>query len=283
MNVQALKIKLVTVLSSAVFLLLGATPGAVASSPVGQWDLVITGHGVSGNAFIEFFGDGTLLGYEIISIPPQAEPDARGVQTGRNDPQPTNSASSTNVFGDAGLRGTWALNSKGQVIGFFNEEYTLITATTNVPVTNGVSFLGTAKSSRLTLRCDAQRGRSVYRGAPSSDVAGVPGDYIATFKQNNVNSVYFISVAPAGGTPNSFDVVGMGPGGVAIAGSAQFSPDGHMSLVTGIVGPGSTITSLTAMSGSANYKKGTWKLKGTDSTGLKVSGRVERADAEDDE
>ena len=112
-----------------------ATSQAQTSSLVGtNWDCVISGKR-NGVAYLSFSNSGTLAGYEILV--PQAPASTHTVLL--SDPlfigdlgvRPPSTNNTTNIFGYFPVNGSWGLDSKGHIIGFYLEVVEGSTCTTN--------------------------------------------------------------------------------------------------------------------------------------------------------
>jgi hypothetical protein len=140
---------------TAAALVLGASAQAGApASPVGDWDMLLSGSGQSGIAFITFSDDGTFSGHQSL-VPSQTSisSDSSGGRNPGGDSGrsgfDTNSTGSTVLFGFGPVSGPWQYDDKGHVVGFFtemvgeghkvcttNENISTVHSTTTVPVTN---------------------------------------------------------------------------------------------------------------------------------------------------
>lgn len=103
------------------------------NSPVGTWDMVISGD-QQGVAFLTFFKDNTIGGFEIIS---------QNLQTGTTTTTGTaNTGKNPVFFGYWPITGEWQFGARGNVIGFFVE----VGATDEL--TMGSSFAATVTPGR---------------------------------------------------------------------------------------------------------------------------------------
>jgi len=129
---------------AAAALLLGAS---VQSSQAGSadpaqgstytWDLISSGSGQRGMAFITFSTNGTFRGYQLLAAIP---PNTNNVTVGRGGEgvgRDGNGGGSTNglvknlLFGFGPVDGVWTFNSKGKIIGFFSEALNVTSIVTN--------------------------------------------------------------------------------------------------------------------------------------------------------
>jgi hypothetical protein len=130
-------------------LLLGAsaqTSRAGSASPAGPgtdpsdfftWDLISSGSGQRGMAFITFSNNGTFRGYQLLAAIPSGTNNVTvgrgGTGTGRN----TGSGGNTNgtvenlLFGFGPIDGIWTRNSKGKIVGLFSEALNVTSIVTN--------------------------------------------------------------------------------------------------------------------------------------------------------
>lgn len=117
------------------------------------WDLLSKGAGQRGIALITFNADNTFRGYQMLAaVPPNTNAigGARnGGDTGRGG---SGSGGKTNtfLFGFSPIDGTWSLNSRGQIVGFFSEALNVTSTITNFEssavfetIVNGQTFEST--------------------------------------------------------------------------------------------------------------------------------------------
>ncbi len=134
-------------LLAAGWLLLGGlgslSPAATPVSPVGTWDLLISG-AEQGIAYITFSDDFSLSGYEAITptlpSPPSDNPRGFG-ENGRVITTTTSTGTTqTNFLGFAFISGTWSYDINGRVIGVLTEgNENSVKCTTNDLVTSSIS------------------------------------------------------------------------------------------------------------------------------------------------
>src|SRR3989442_15728769 len=169
--------------ATALLLVGGAVSALAQNSPVGSWDMVLSGH-ESGVAQITFNNDFTLDGVEILTSRArksvsEASLDPRNPSgnTGRN--VSTNGSVSTNFYGKANLSGMWGFDSGGHVIGILNESGGI--------VTNGVSFRAVVRPGvRITVSGVCFEGRVLYRGVPLNALPDISGNYYDTGTRNGM-------------------------------------------------------------------------------------------------
>jgi hypothetical protein len=118
------------------------------------WDLLSSGAGQRGMAFITFSNDGTFRGYQLLAAVPSGTNSiatGRGGNTGRNGP----SGGGTNLvenllFGFGPIDGTWTINSKGKIVGFFAEALNVTSVVTNYSAATSFFTLINPQTSETT-------------------------------------------------------------------------------------------------------------------------------------
>jgi hypothetical protein len=149
-------------------LLLSAT-AAAQHSPVGQWEMSVSGrieeYSTPGTAFVEFFEDGSLAGFALL----------------RN---------ASDVFE---VQGTW------------NQQGHRISGTLNASPDDGATefsfvFGGSARTDRsISVRCTSDVGdRLVLSGRPLAEVPSMAGEYVGTFRQHGVTGIFQMTVSEPG-------------------------------------------------------------------------------------
>jgi hypothetical protein len=146
--------------------------------PVGAWDCVLSGQ-EKGVAHLFINADGTLSGRAIFTF------------SGKTTGSFTNSGgiTFTNTFGGARLEGRWSYASPtvtSRILGFINGVSGL--AGTTMLITNGLSFSGAARGSRLTLQAWGSPGRVLFRGIPLESTNDLSGAYFATIRKQGALS-----------------------------------------------------------------------------------------------
>jgi hypothetical protein len=242
-----MKTKFALIKSLAGYLRLGAAVGtallccglplharAASGSPVGTWDVTISGSR-QGLALMQFFDDGSFHIYEIIvpkrpSSPSSSSDDSRG--TGGDDSRSGTSSSGTstpsvttitNLFGDESiLNGRWSFDVNGKIIGSYGEalaevctpETFTVTSVTNFPdgsigyltntititncvgITNGVDLIGTAVSNKsLTLTGHAFSRPVVFSGVPVITLTNISGNYNGARVAGGLSSFEFLTLS----------------------------------------------------------------------------------------
>jgi len=149
--------------------LFSAIVAQAAPAPIGAWDCVVSGN-QQGVAHLFFNADGTIGGRVILTFSGKST----GVFT-------NNGITLTNIFGGARLEGRWSYASPtatNRIVGFINGISGL--AGTTTAVTNGISFSGTAKGSRLTLATSGYSGQMTFRGIPLQETNRLTGTSYGT-------------------------------------------------------------------------------------------------------
>lgn len=109
-------------------------------SPVGTWDLVLSGKR-DGTAYITFYDDGTFAGFEALVPRQQTGGEiAVGRNGGADDltrngfTTSTDPVLGTQIFGAGAIEGPWAFDNRGRTVGYFIEVTALENCvTTSVP------------------------------------------------------------------------------------------------------------------------------------------------------
>jgi hypothetical protein len=239
-----MKTKFALIKSLGGYLRLGAAAGTVllscglplharaaSGSPVGTWDVVISGSR-QGLAVMQFSADGTFSIYEII-VPkrPSFSSSSDDTRNDTGDDSRSGSVSSgsstpsvitiTNLFGEESiLNGRWSFFN-GKIIGSYGESlaevctpetFTVVTTsnfdtstyyitntitiTNCVGITNGVDFTGTAVSNKsLTLTGHAFSRPVVFSGLPVILLTNISGNYNGTRVSGGLSSYEFLSLS----------------------------------------------------------------------------------------
>jgi hypothetical protein len=266
-------------------------------SPVGPvWDVVISGK-ANGIAFLSFQANGELCGIEIISPRSggtSSPADARNTQESPpRSGSSTNSLSSTNVlYGFYPIRGWWAYDNTGRIIGSFPEigsqtgsttkevvitnDFGVITTNTVadtdvVTVTNSVSFTAKVGSNgRLSMKGSSGIGALNYRGIPASQLPDVGGTWYGETKRGGQTFIEIIGLNPE--VSNDcylpyFTVCGEGPT-YQFDGVALVSNQKRLALNTGWLGQTETVSRV--VFGSLNSTTFRAALKGGEAPNYKV-------------
>jgi len=241
---------------SAAVLLWGASASALAqNSPVGSWDLVLSGH-EQGLAQITFNADFTLDGFEIMTtIPRNSKVNLRG-SSGRVPITTNTIIIVSNIIARATLNGFWAFDSRGNVIGLINE--------VAPPLAFSVSFRAVVRPGvRISMGGTRAGGRVSYRGVPLNALVDMSGNFYDSGRRAGVAFNEVFTLTPTlGAAPNDYTVAGSGPG---------YSFAGRM-LVSGLrkaamfVNSDETVDgTLNVVSGPFSFTTGRGTLTGTSS------------------
>lgn len=142
---------------------------AQVNSPVGDWDIVMSGSRQSGLLMLHFeplVGNvGVVDGYAIFSSSPKTSSSTDG-RPGSTDPDRGGTGSTStntivgstnvNVFGFSYLTGQWGYDSSGKVVGYYSDS-----------LTNAFNFNGkVVANQRLTMVALTPIGKVAMRGVP---------------------------------------------------------------------------------------------------------------------
>ena len=136
---------------------------------VGNWDCVLSGN-QQGVAHLFFDPSGSLSGRALFTFSGKST----GVFTNRG-------VVFTNFFGGARLHGQWSYESPtrtNRVVGFINAVSSRAGSTAFI--TNGLSFRGTVRGSKMTLLALGDPGKVTLRGIPLMSTNDLSGNYYAT-------------------------------------------------------------------------------------------------------
>jgi hypothetical protein len=254
MKTMALNLKL-GALAATVLLAGYATSVQAQNSPVGSWDIVMSGR-QRGLMRLTFANDFTLSGTEIMSERPVSNnpPDDGDVRTpggdGRN-PEGEGSSATTRIYGGADIEGTWTYDIKGRVIGVYTE--------LSRNVTNGVSFTATVRPTvRMNMVAHRDGRRLTFRAVPLTALADFSGNYYTSGIRDGKQFNELMTITP-GTDPNSYDVAGVGPG-YDLAGFLIVSKQNQIAVYTET--SETTNGLLRAVSGSFNLTRGTGSVLG---------------------
>ena len=215
------------------------------TSPVGAWDLVLTGN-QRGVINLTFSENGRLEGIGVLTLS-TVKSNASGI---------------TNLFGSVVILGEWLFEHTNKISGFMN----LITEVSTNFTTNGFSFRGTAKPARLNLKAFGFPGQINFRGVPLVETNLVDLDDATSFlgKAKAKGSPFprLEIFQLTGVMPNFYEVEGGGPGYTFI---------GHLLLSSQRVaalsqyrGTSSVVPAVATYVGSFNFKTRRGMLKGLD-------------------
>jgi hypothetical protein len=262
--------KFMRVVTAIIFFCSGLVSLQSQISPIGDWDVVISGE-QKGVAQITFNSDFTITGFEIITTRPSQSTDDNPRGPGVDDDNPRGSSDSTSTngtsvvhyFGTAPLTGTWTFaDSAGAVVGILTES--------GSDETNGISFRGRIRESRITL-VGHHSGRKIqYRGIPLIGAPDISGNYILSGKKNGEPYVEIVNLSPDT-VINSYILTGEGPAYAGV-GRALLSNQGKLGLFE--IQSIGTNGVLSAISGGFNAQKGKGSLSGRDEVNDQVKARI---------
>ena len=138
---------------AAIFSLGGTAASATWTSPTGEWDFTVTG-AKKGSAYLSFNSDQTIAGYILVV------------------PSPGNKGGKDHVstFGFAFLTGQWQFDSRGQIVGFLNND-----PSTEVRL-DTTSFTGKVKKNGVgfTITGVTEDGKLTFTGVPFQTLTPLP-------------------------------------------------------------------------------------------------------------
>lgn len=223
-------------LVAAMTLLFKMAAMAVAPSPVGTWEVNLTGAD-QGIAYVTFEEDQDFTAYGI-------------------------SNKSNGLFT---LSGTWAVDEKGKLTGSYTE---LIDGT---DVTGTIT--GKVGAQKLSGKIVADNGKFNFKGTREKVTQDLTSAWNGTAVLGKVRipQTYQISATEI---PHVFEVTGTGihptGGEFAISGTAIAGTKGRLRIHALSEYPGSEIPGITNVAGKVNVAKTKGSLKGTESTGQKI-------------
>jgi len=285
---------------------LAGTAMAQPGSPVGDWDIVVTGS-QQGVAFLHFESDFTIHGWEAVThrqaLPSTFDPNQRG------DTTPAPAAGVFYFIGYTPVTGSWNFATSGRIIGNLTQD--------EVALTGGYSFNGVAHPGRnLVLNVlespnptslDHRVRHTTWGGVPLAavplgvtpgpvDLSGTwlaQGSVTALSTNGATSTQYFTELLTlkslTGGDPTgfftdlaaspfaaqSYVITGTGPGYTNVGVALQSSKK-RLSVVLREGDFTSDITILRAVDGPLNTNKFTSNLVGTDDNASIVKYRLQR-------
>jgi len=183
-----------------------------------------------GVAYLTFASDGSVSGGEIVVPSPSGGYTGRNVggDIGRNNN--TTTLATTNLYGYCPVSGPWGFDSRGRVIGFY-QEIVMMSETPPTFFTNGVSFIGPAvPGRRMTLMAQSPMGPVTMHGIPAVTLPDISGSWYGIKRQGKVSAVEFFTLSPVGDLPNTYEVVGTGPGYSYPNGTAMLSSQNKFAM-----------------------------------------------------
>lgn len=119
------------------------------------WDLISSGAGQRGMAFITFSNNGTFRGYQLLAAIPSSTNslttgrDGSGIGRNGNGTGGTNAVKNL-LFGFGPIDGLWTFNSKGKIVGFFSEALNVTSVVTNYAASTQFFTLVNGQTSETT-------------------------------------------------------------------------------------------------------------------------------------
>jgi hypothetical protein len=224
-------------------------------APVGAWDFVLTGN-QRGVVKAEFFEDGTMQGIGVLTL---------------NTPAPLGTGF-TNVFGSVVIQGAWLFERTNRISGFMN----LVSQVDTNFTTNGLSFHGNGKPTRLNLMAFGTPGKINFKGIPLTDTnvvdLGGASSFLGRLTSKNFTFARLEIFSLATVQPNFYSVDGGGPGYV-YSGNLLISNQGTAALAQyRAIGTGLVPAATYVGPFNVNTRKGT--LRGMDGTNAVVKFRI---------
>ena len=218
---------------------------AQTATPVGSWDFVLAGN-QRGVVKVTFSDDGTLEGIGVLTL-------STATSTGLGV---------SNLFGSVIIQGAWLFERTNRISGFMN----LITEVSTNLTTNGFSFRGTARPSRLNLLGFGFAGQINFRGIPLLETNVVDLGGTASFLgQVKAKGIPFQRLEIFNLTtisPNFYSAIGGGPG-YTFVGNLLISNQG-IAAFSQFRGTGSGVPVIATYVGPFNLARLRGTLKGID-------------------
>jgi hypothetical protein len=247
-------------------------------SPVGTWDVQVSGVQGQGLAYITFNEDFTFSGYELLTVKKFSDdPDGRGtISDERNSSLTVTNISGTNslvftntprpnaqqLMGFGPISGPWNYDADGKVFGYYTQEVEEQGEGTNVTVyVNPVSFKAkVVPGQRITMQASTPDGKMTYRGLPAvMEMPDFTGDWYGEQKKNGTLENEFFQLSPYTEVW-WYNLTGTGPGRT-FDGVCLVSQRKYIGLYFRETGGNNR-----AVYGTYNSKKMSIKTKGTDSS-----------------
>lgn len=245
------------------------TPLQAQSSPVGDWDFVLSGN-QRGVAQVTFANDFTLSGIEIITVKPIRSTETPEDDSDERNPSTETGGGSTdpvtNYYGAAVLTGVWTYDAKGKVIGVISES-----GVTN-SITNGISFRAVVRPGvRMSMSAIRNGQRISYRGVPYVTLADFSGNYYGYGKRDTKQFNELLTMSPSADPDfaplslgNLYDVAGLGPA-YPTEGMALVSRQKYIALVS--LSYETTNGILRSIVGPFKLSRGSGSLRGVSENG----------------
>jgi hypothetical protein len=176
------------------------TSRAASADPSGgstfTWDLTSSGSGQRGIAFITFSNDdsglskGTFAGFQMLAAIPANTNSADGGRDGDGGGRDGGTLSAGGgvknfLFGFSPINGTWALNTKGQIFGFFMEAINVSSEVTNYFAgTNSETIVNSQTSDTTNLLVTFTNGQA---SVTTNFAWQNPAGYVQTYTIVNPN------------------------------------------------------------------------------------------------
>lgn len=228
-------------IASALFLLAPATLSAAEPSPVGTWEITLSGT-EQGLAFATFEEDNDLTGYGLSD-------DAPGIFT---------------------LAGTWDIDEKGNLTGSY------IRVADGASVTGTLTARLTGR--RITGKIAAENGNFSFKAKPQGSPANLTGEWEGLATQDGTSVPQSYKIAPTA-LPGVFDLSGSGLSLVAgvfgISGTAVIHSTGKVQLLA-IRDFEDQVDIRSSLAGTVKTSRARNLLRGSDSTGSPIQVRLTR-------
>lgn len=270
MRIGKRQFKVMLWIAGGALFFLGGVANAAFVSPVGTWDLTVSGAKL-GSAYLTFNDDGTITGY-ILVIPAHGN---------------TGGATHTASFGFATLSGEWEPNQYGQIAGFLNNPPS---DTVRLDIT---SFLGRVSKNGKVFSITGQTadGNVALKGVPFAELTALPSTWTIDKELTSgpVKSrliwteIFSAQPDPFLGGNNLYDLQGAGAD-LCIFGFAALSKNNNLNIAISefampdnmdctTVDPTTTTGVVSATVGRINLRSGVAKLSGVEegSPPIKIS------------
>jgi hypothetical protein len=228
-------------LASAILLLAPAALSAAEPSPVGTWEITLSG-AEQGLAFATFEEDKDLTGYGLSD-------DAPGIFT---------------------LAGTWDIDEKGNLTGSY----------LRVADGNSVTGTLTARLTgrRITGSIAAENGNFSFKARPQGNTRNLTGEWEGLATQDGTSVPQSYTIVPTA-LPGVFDITGSGlslvAGEFGITGTAVIHSTGKVQLLA-ISDFEAEANVHTSLAGTVKLARARNLLRGSDSTGSPIQVRLTR-------
>jgi hypothetical protein len=232
----------IPLLASAILFLAPAALSAAEPSPVGTWEITLSG-AEQGLAFATFEEDNEFTGYGLTD-------DSLGLFT---------------------LSGTWTIDSEGRLTGTYTQ---LVDGGT----VNG-TLSATVATRTISGSILAENGNFTFKAKPQGTPRNLAGDWEGVATQNRVSLPQSYTLVPTS-LPGVFDITGRGllleSGDFAITGTALVHSSGKVQLlaISDFIEDRPEIRS--SLAGTVKPGRKNNLLRGVDSTGTRLQVRLSR-------